>query len=272
LAVNVLPVWVKGGSMFKRSFMLLPLACLAAGAALAADNPIVGNWKLNPQKSTLIDEMKVTSLGGNKYSFDFGGGTPETIVADGTDQPGLAGTTLAVASDGTDGWKVVRKKDGRVELIGIWTLSKGGNTLHDDYTEFGDNGKTTTHVLYVYDRRGGGPGFAGDWVSTSEQVDTVYVLQVRPYEGEGLSISSPSEGVTTNVKFDGKDYPNVASGRNFVSSAQRVNERTVELTNKIDGNVADTQEISVSEDGKTLTMTIHTPQRSEPNVLVFDKQ
>src|SRR5947207_1429463 len=34
-------------------------------------------------------------------------------------------------------------------------------------------------LVYTYERRGGGPGFAGDWVSTSEQVDTVYVMQVR---------------------------------------------------------------------------------------------
>ena len=85
--------------MFKRAFLLLlPLSCLVAGAALAADDPMVGDWKLNPQKSKLIDEMKVTSLGGNKYSFDFGAGPPETIVVDGTDQPGNFGTTFAVTA------------------------------------------------------------------------------------------------------------------------------------------------------------------------------
>jgi hypothetical protein len=84
--------------MFKRAFLLLPLACLVLGAAWAADDPMVGDWKLNPQKSKLIDEMKVTSLGGNKYSFDFGAGPPETIVVDGTDQPGNFGTTFAVTA------------------------------------------------------------------------------------------------------------------------------------------------------------------------------
>jgi hypothetical protein len=130
----------------------------------------------------------------------------------------------------------------------------------------------TIHLVYVYERRGGGPGFAGDWVSTSEQVDTVYLVQVRPYEGQGLSIISSSEGVTKNVKFDGKDYPNAGSGVKIVSSAQRVNERTVELTDKIGGKVVDTHEIRVSEDGKTLTMTVHVPGRSEPNVLVFERE
>jgi hypothetical protein len=103
-------------------------------------------------------------------------------------------------------------------------------------------------------------------------VDTVFVVQVRPYEGDGLSIISPLEGVTKSVRFDGKDYPNTGPGVKTVSSAQRVNERTIEVMNKIGGKVVGTQEISVSEDGKTLTMTLHAPGQSEPNVLVFDRE
>ncbi len=258
--------------MFKQAFLLLPLACLAAGAARAADDPMVGNWKLNPQKCTLVDEMKVTSLGENKYSFDFGAGSTETIVPDGTDQPGIFGTTLAVTVDGPEDWTVVRKKDGHVLLKGLWKLSKDGTTLHDDYTEFGDNGQPATHLDYIYDRKSPGTGFAADWVSTNQHPDTAYVVEVRPWEGDGLSIIAASQGVTKNVKFDGKDYPNPGSKRNVASSAQRVNERAFELTDKIGDKLIGTREISVSDDGKTLTMTVHLPGRSEPDVLVFDRQ
>ncbi|HEY6448397.1 MAG TPA: hypothetical protein VIY53_18205 [Acidobacteriaceae bacterium] len=256
--------------MSKRKSLLVPLVCLTASAPWAAVDPMVGDWKLNPQKSTLVDEMKVASQAGNKYSFDFGSGTPEVILADGTDQPGMMGTTFAVTPEGPQKWLVVRKKDGHVLIHAVWTLATDG-TLHDDYTQFGDNGKTT-HLLYVYERHGGGSGFEGDWVSTSEQMDTVYVVQVRPYEDDGLSIGAASEGVTKNVKFDGKDYPNPGSKRNIVTSAQRVNERAITLTDKIGDQVVGTEEIGVSDDGKTLTMTMHSPPRSEPNVLVFDRE
>jgi hypothetical protein len=256
--------------MFQRASLLLPLAGLAAGVAWAATDPMVGDWKLNPHKSKLTDEMKVTSLGGNKYSLDFGGGAPETIVADGTDQPANSGTTFSVTEVSPDEWIGVRKMDGRVEIRGIWNLSKDGSTLHDDFTFIGDDGKTT-HLVYVYQRRGGGAGFAGDWISTSEQVDTVYVVQVRPFEGDGLSFTTSGEG-TKNVKFDGKDYPNIGSAVQIMSSAQRVNERLVELTDKIGGKVVDTRKISISGDGKTLTMTVHTPGRSQPDLLVFERE
>lgn len=255
--------------MFKRVCLVLSLACVAAGVAWAADDPMVGDWKLNPQKSKLVDEMKVSNLGANKYSFDFGGDSQEAIVADGTDQPGIMGTTFAVTPQGPEEWSVVRKKNGKVLIQATWTLAKDG-TLHDDYTQMGDGGKTT-HLLYVYARQGDGAGFAGDWVSTSEQLDTVYVVQVRPYESDGLSFTASAGGGTRNAKFDGKEYPNPGA-QNVVQSAQRVNERAIQLTDKIGAKLLDTQDVSVSEDGKTLTMTVHSPGRREPNVLVFERQ
>jgi hypothetical protein len=257
--------------MSRGAFLLLPFACLAASMARAADDPMVGDWKLNPQMSTLVDEMKVASLGGNQYSFDFGAGTTEKIVADGTDQPGILGTTLAVSANAPDQWMVVRKKDARVLIVGIWTIAKD-DTLHDNYNEFDGNGKTTTHLDYVYDRHGGGSGFAADWVSDNQHPEASYVLEVRPFEGDGLSIVAASQGVTKNVKFDGREYPNPGSRNNIVSSAERVNARAITVTDKIGDKVLDTQEILVSEDGKTLTVKRRRPQQSEPVVLVFDRQ
>jgi len=120
---------------------------------------VLGEWKLNPSRSKLTDQMKVQSLGGNKYTFDFGGGA-ERIVADGTDQRGIYGTMLSVTVEGPDIWKVVRKKDGRMLLTGTWKLSQDGNILRDNYTEFEPNGSPFT-VNYLYKRTAAGPAFAG---------------------------------------------------------------------------------------------------------------
>ena len=258
--------------MLKRTLELLLVACLGTGALWAANDPFVGEWKLNPARSKLTDQMKVESVGANKYVFDFGGGS-ETIVVDGTDQPGNFGGTLCVTVEGPDTWKVIRKKDGRMLITATWKLSKDGNTLTDDFTGIEPNG-STFNLNYVYKRTAGSSGFAGTWESTSETVNSVFVLQVRPYEGDGLSFIDPSEEETKNVKFDGKDYPNlgpnVAPGS--ASSVRRVNERTLEMTDKIDGKVMDAQQIELSSDLKTLTMTVHTVGRSEPNIFVFERQ
>ena len=86
---------------FVRRSELVVLAVLTAATVSAADNPFVGEWKLSQSKSKLTDQMKVTKLDDNNYAFDFAGdGHGETIVIDGTDQPGNSGTTLAVTSEG----------------------------------------------------------------------------------------------------------------------------------------------------------------------------
>jgi hypothetical protein len=259
--------------MPKRTIQLLLVSYLTSGAVWAANEPFVGEWKLNPSKSKVTDQMKVESASGNKYAFDFGSGSAETIAPDGTDQPGLAGTTLSITIEGPDSWKVVRKQEGRILLSAHWKLSKDGNTLTDDYTQFEPNGSSTT-VKYVYSRTAGTSGFAGTWESTSETLDSVYMIKVQPYEGDGLSFINSSQGVTRNVTFDGKDRPFVGPNApaGTTSSARRVNERTLEITTKISGTVAGTQEETLSSDGKTLTMTVHAAGRTAPNILVFERQ
>jgi len=259
--------------MLKRTTQLLLVSYLASGALWAANEPFVGEWKLNPSKSKLTDQMKVESVGGNKYAFDFGGGSAETIVPNGTDQPGLAGTTLSITIEAPDSWRVVRKQDDRVLLKAYWKLSKDGNTLTDDFTQLGPNG-SSTNVKYVYKRMAGTSGFAGTWESTSETLNSVYMIKIQPYEGDGLSFINSSQGVTRNVTYDGKDHPllgpNAPAGA--TSSAGRVNERTLEITTKVNDKVTGRQENTLSSDGRTLTMTIHAPGRATPNILVFERQ
>ncbi len=99
--------------MLKRVLKLLAFASVAVGMARAAENPFIGAWKLNSSLSRMPDETKVESKGGNTYSFDFGGGVGESIVTDGTDQPGRGGTTLSVKADApTPGLSSARKMAG----------------------------------------------------------------------------------------------------------------------------------------------------------------
>src|SRR3954447_4216525 len=106
-----------------RSLQTLVVVFLVTSTALAGANPFIGEWKLDPSKSRMPDEMKVQSQGGNKYAFDFGGAT-ETIAVDGTDQPGYGGTSLSIKAEAPDTWIVERKKDGRSLLKATWKLSK----------------------------------------------------------------------------------------------------------------------------------------------------
>jgi hypothetical protein len=257
--------------VFKGIVKILLAVCLV-GTAWAAESPFIGEWKLDSSKSRMPDEMKVEREGANKYAFDFGAGGAESIVVDGTDQPGSGGTLLSVNAEAPDTWIVERKRGGQLLLKATWKLSKDGSTLTDYYREFESDGSTLS-VDYVYQRTGGGSGFAADWQSIKETMNSLFLIQVKEFQGDGLSfITRP--GKTRNVRFDGKDYPNEGPnvGRGASSSIRRVDERTLVITDKTAGKVTDTETIVLSGDLKTLTITVNVPGRDKPNVIVLERQ
>jgi hypothetical protein len=268
--MGVLPRRAQEASVCKRILEILTAVCLATGMAWAAESPFIGEWKLDSWKSRMPDEMKVQSKGGNKYSFDFGGGA-EMIVADGSDQPGYGGTLLSVKAEAPDTWIVERKKDGRLLLKATWKLSKDGSTLTDYYREFESDGSTLS-MDYVYQRNGGGSGFVADWLSIKETMNSPFLMKVKEFQGDGLSFITPSER-PKNVKFDGKEYPiEEPNAGGASSSVRRVDERNLVITDKAGGKVTATEEMELSADLKTLTITVHITGRDKPNVMVFERK
>src|SRR5437879_1391453 len=260
--------------MLSRIFQLLLVACLVTATSSAANDPFVGKWKVNASKSKPTDQMKVEVAGANKYTITFAPGTADTIVADGSDQPGLSGTTFSITVHGPNNWTVVRKKGIRTLLTANWTLSGDGKTLADAYTEYQPDG-SPLNLHFVYERTAGSSGFPGTWVSVSEGVNAVTELQIQPYEGDGLSFNSPAAQVTKNMKFDGKDYPDVGPNvaPDSTSSGRRVKKHTLEITDKLQGKITDIRQIEVSTDLKTLTITVRPVGQSKPSdVLVFDRE
>src|SRR5689334_3563500 len=178
---------------------IMLVAAAAASTFWTANDPFVGHWKLDVSRSTIVDDMKVESVGPNTYSFNFENSPTETIVADGTDQPGLSGTTLSVkqADDGT--LSVVRKQDGKVIVSAHWKLSPDGRTLHDAFTGLQDDGSNLS-TDYVYRRTAGTSGFAGTWESTTKPIGLKLEMDIQPYEKQGLSFASL--GSKKSVIFD----------------------------------------------------------------------
>lgn len=259
--------------MFKRTFEIITALCLTTLTAGAAQSPFIGEWKLDPSKTRMPDEMKVESVGGNKYAFDFGAGA-ETIVVDGSDQPGQRGTLLSVKAEAPDTWIVERKIGDKLLLRATWKLSSGDSLLTDYYREFETDGSTLS-MDYVYQRVGGGTGFAADWQSIKETMNTPLLMEVKEFEGDGLSFVYPSRQISKNVKFDGRDHP--SEGQNAhkggTCSVRRVDDHTLVLTDKFNGKEVELEEIELSGDLKTLTITEHyTVRDKKPNVMVYERQ
>jgi len=263
--------------MLKPTIRLLCFACLAAATCDAADEPLIGKWKLNLSKSKLADQMTIASAGTNRYTLTFAGvGETETLVADGTDQPGIQGSTISITVEAPGNWKIVRKSGGRTVLTAMWKLSEDGKALTDTFISNQPDG-STSRIDLAYKRAEGSAsnsGIPGTWETTEEKPESAYEIEIRPYEGDGLSFINPGGVPATNVKFDGKDYPpaGASPGAGTATSARRLGDRSIELTKKLKGRIVGTREITVSPDLKTLTMTMHILDQRLPNILIFDRE
>jgi hypothetical protein len=269
-----------------RIFQLLLIVCLVTSSVWAANDPSVGKWKVDPSKSKLNDELKVEVAGANRYAFTFGPGQVDIVVADGSDQPALEGTTLSVTVKGPNSWEVVRKMKGRTLISAHWTLSEDGKTLNDAFTQYLPDGTTlfsqplpdgsTLFLPYVYERTAGKSGFPGTWDSESAKVTKGIELQIQPYEGDGLSFKRSDEEMVKRIKLDGNDYPDLdpnGGDKGTAYSGRRVNERSLEITEKFKDKITGTRQIELSTDLKTLTVTLRLVGQSRPqSILVYDRE
>jgi hypothetical protein len=272
--------------MLSRTLQLLLVGCVMTGTLWAADNPFVGRWTVNPSMSKLYDEMKVEVAGANRYALTFGPGQTDTVVADGTDQPALNGTTLSITVKRSNNWEIIRKMKGRTLLTAYWTLSEDGKALNDALTQYLPDGVTlfsqplpngsTLFLPYVYQRTAGNSGFLGTWDSDSAKVRAGIELQIQPYEADGLSFKRSDEEMTKVIRFDGKDYPDLdpkGGDKGAASSGRRVNELSLETTEKFKGKITGTRQIELSRDLKSLTVTMHLVGQSRPqSFLVYGRE
>src|SRR5262249_52390897 len=176
----------------------------------AAGEPFIGKWKLNLSKSKLADQMTIAPAGTNRYTLTFAGvGETETLVADGTDQPGIQGSAISITVQAPDNWKIVRKSGGRIVLTAMWKLSNNGKALTDTFTGNQPDG-STSRIDLVYKRAEGSAsnsGIPGTWETTEEKPESAYEIEIRSYEDDGLSFISSCGQPPKNVKLDGKAYP-----------------------------------------------------------------
>jgi hypothetical protein len=146
----------------------------------------------------------------------------------------------------------------------------GGSAIASCCPSFGLLGRASSGDIDI----GGGSGLAADWQSIKETTNTSFLMQVREFQGDGLSFITPSEHKTKNVEFDGKDYPveGPNADRGVSSSIQRMDERTLVITDKANGKATDTEQFGLSADLKTLPIIVHVAGRDKPTVMVFDRK
>jgi hypothetical protein len=88
-----------------------------------------------------------------------------------------------------------------------------------------------------------------------------------------MSTNQPSVLVEYTARFDGNDYP-ISNSILSMVSLKRVDDRTVERTGKIGGQVVETETRTVSDNDKVLTVTIkgNRDGTEYSSIQVYDRQ
>jgi hypothetical protein len=249
------------------------LGLCVAPLALAADDSFVGNWKLDPDKSQLNGlPYKIEDAGGGQYRFIFGDDV-ETMTLDGKGHVTKFGDTWSIKATGPNSWESTNKRDGQVTAKSKWTISEDGQTftMMDEYMRLdGSTGKTETTLK----RTDGTSGLVGSWESASVKIMSPLPIEIRKWQTDGYSYVLPAYKYHLNFKLDGKEYtptgPRVAKGT--TASASKVDDHTIEVTDKLKGKTIDTVRLELSADGKTLNQTVTYAGVSKPEVDVYERQ
>jgi hypothetical protein len=258
--------------MFNPTLYFAVLATLSA-LALSADDPFIGKWKLSLEKSKLTGQtIEIQEVPGQGYQFKEDEHT-DIILADGLDHPTHFGDTMAVKQKKRDRWAITYKRNNEVVMDTVWSVSRDGQTLTYSATGTRPNGQHFSNKMTAK-RIAGTAGLVGTWQTTDVTLSSPREIYIEPYGSGGHIITFPGRKQVIRMNFDGKDYPEtgptVVNGS--TSSGKRVDERTIEMTEKIKGKVIETSKSTISPDGKIHTISVSEPGNPTPVVLVYERE
>ena len=260
--------------MKQRLLLWAALAAVCVPVCRAADNPWNGTWKLNEAKSKLTGSVDTLSKGADgKYTVVTSGLT-FSFGCDGAEYALPAGRMLTCDKVSDTAMHFVIKAGGD-ELAQIdRTLSDGGKTMTVVDTGKAADG-TPFHDTEVYKKTSAGSGDAwtGTWQSTKVQMSTHGVAMVEA-TADSITFTYPMNKSSLTAKLDGtpatEQGPHPEEG--LTISLTAAGPLTIKEVDTLNGTVLENDTLSVTADGKTMTVEAQRTGDKTKQVYVYDKQ
>ena len=260
------------------AYALFLMPVLWAPAPLFAQSPFDGTWRINMDQSKLSPTPMVFSV--NKGMYDCFYCSPEIHVkADGSDQSisGQPYDTISVREVSPKSIAATLKKNGKTVSEDTRTVSDDGNTLTWKIINHPENSNQTINWEAPFARVGKAPaganGVSGSWRINKVKFKASENILITTYKssGDALSMSAPT-GESYTAKLDGKDYPVKGSYTYNSVSLKHVDARTIEETDKRDGKVIEVDKMTISPDGKKMTVVSTSKLTGRISTYVAEKQ
>jgi len=245
----------------KRSVVcaLLSIGALCATAASQAQSPLDGTWQVNLAQTKFSPKPLTFYISQGWYHCSGSCNPAYDVAADGQDHvvAGHSYDTLSVTIVDDHTISAVGKKGGAVIFEQTRTVSADGKTLTIKTIDHPMNGGQASNYDSEAKRTGKAPSgvhaTSGDWIIVKQTGSGTELLTTYKTSGDEVTMSDPT-GAGYTAKFDGSDYPvHGAYGFDAVS-LKKINARTFEETDKRDGTVTDVSTMTISANGKTMTV------------------
>ena len=247
---------------------------IVSAIALPAADPFLGNWKLDAAKSKVTGQMiRIAELAGNNYEFQEDEHT-DVILADGLDHLTHRGETMAVTQRDARVWAITYKDGDRVLMDTKWEISADGQTLTYSATGERSNGLRFRNKLVAKRVAGDGKSLAGTWQSTDVALSSPNEIHISRWGADGERIEFIGRGTRIHLRFDDREYAEKGfrAREGATSSGHRIDDRTIQTTERIGGKIVETVVAAVSADGQTQTLLITEPGDPVPTLMVYQRE
>jgi hypothetical protein len=258
---------------------ILLLLLLTPVLAMAQSSPFDGTWKVDLKKAQLPKKPDIYLLQNGMYSCKSCVPAYE-IKADGTDQP-VSGhpyaSTIAVKVIDDHTIQTMGKKDGKEMFSGKWVVSSDGDMMTIDWKYSGNPEGGPVTGKDVEKRVGPKPAAGANMVSGSwreektEDVPASALTTTFKTSGDELSMSTPT-GQSYTAKLGGGEAPYKGDPGITSVSLKKINDHTIEETDMREGKVISIARMTVSTDGKKMTIDVTDKLHGTTSRYVADKQ
>jgi hypothetical protein len=254
------------------------LVALLMPAMAMAQSPFDGTWKFDLKTAKFPEKPDVFLLQGGMYQCKTCA-PPVDVKADGQDQK-VSGNpyydTVSIKVVDARTIEETDKKNGKMVATSKTWVSADGNTL---MFEFSDSSATSGDPVTgkgeetrVAKGPAGSHAISGSWrTSKMDALSDNAITITYKLSGDSLSMSSPT-GQSYTAKLDGTEAPYKGDPGTTSVSVKRLDENTMEETDKRDGKVIAVAHMTVSADGKTMTLVVDDKLRGTKSEFTAAKQ
>ena len=256
------------------ALFLASAVCIPASSI--AQSPFDGTWRTNLSQAKFSPKPNVFYLSQGFYhcvscvpAYD--------VKADGTDQPvtGQSFDTVSVKEVDSRTIAITTKKAGTSEYEQTRSVSADGKTLTVKTTAHpaggGSDVTTETTGTLVGPAPSGVHATSGSWKITKVQQSENGVTTTYKTSGDQITMSDPP-GETYTAKLDGTDAPVKGTYTFNTVSMKKIDAHTIEETDKRDGTVIAVVKLTVSADGKKMTVVYTNKLTDRVNTYIADKK